>query len=302
MALWGSSFIALKLAVGRYDPVVILFGRMIVASFCFLFFMRRVRGNSYQPGDWKLILFMVLCEPCLYFVFEVEAIQYTTASQAGMITAMLPLMVALAARLLLKERVSGLTFVGFALAVAGVVFLTLTSLPTEDAPNPMMGNFLEFMAMVCATGYTIVLKRLTSRYNPFFLTAVQAFGGTLFFLPVLFWDPSRWPTAFDPVPIFSIVYLGVFISLGAYGLYNYGMSVIPASQASAFVNLIPVFTIVLGWTVLGETFTFLQSLACLLVFAGVFLTQGRDRSKLHGPPLETSAESSKKSCAGPVLR
>jgi len=49
------------------------------------------------------------------------------------------------------------------------------------------------------------------------------------------------------------------------------------SQATAFINLIPVFAVILGWLVLGETFTGSQYLAAAIVFWGVYLSQNRRR-------------------------
>ena len=63
------------------------------------------------------------------------------------------------------------------------------------------------------------------------------------------------------------------ITFVAYTLYIYGVSKIPASQASAFVNLVPVFAIILGWLILDEKFTWLQSVGVGLVFLGVFVSQ-----------------------------
>ena len=125
MFLWASSFIALKIAFRGYDPMVVIFGRMLVASLCFLLVGRRLtRSLRYRKGDYRLLLFMAFCEPCLYFIFEARAIENTTASQAGLITAMLPIMVMAAASLLLKEVVSRKAWLGAALAVAGVIWLT----------------------------------------------------------------------------------------------------------------------------------------------------------------------------------
>jgi drug/metabolite transporter (DMT)-like permease len=276
MVLWASSFVALKMAFRSYHPMVVIFGRMAVASVCFLFFLRRFRNSvAYQKGDLKYILFMAFCEPCLYFLFEAKALENTTASQAGMTTAMLPIMVALVAAWLLKERVGRSTWLGSLMAVAGVCWLTLESVPTSDAPNPVLGNFFEFMAMVCATGYTVTLRYLTHRYSPFFLTAMQAFVGSVFYLPFLFLPSTQLPASFEPVAGWAIVYLGAVITLGAYGLYNFGLKHIPASQASAYVNLIPVFSVILGWMLLDESFSKMQCLAAILVMAGVYISQRR---------------------------
>jgi drug/metabolite transporter (DMT)-like permease len=218
---------------------------------------------------------MGLCEPCLYFLFEIKALENTSASQAGVIAAVLPLLVAVAARLFLKEHITRKTIAGFIAAILGSIWLSLSSEATKQAPQPLLGNFLEFMAMVCATGYIVTLKRLTSTLSPFFLTAVQAVIGFVFYLPLLFLPSTTLPTHFDPGAVAAIFYLGTFVTLGAYGLYNFGVSRIPVSQASAFINLIPVFTIFLGWLILSERLTALQFAAVALILAGVTFSQER---------------------------
>lgn len=273
MALWASSFIALKLAFTAYHPMVVIFGRMITACIGFMPFVGMVRRNVPRKEDVPTILFMLACEPCLYFLFEAAALKNTSASQAGMITAMLPLMVAIAAGLYLKERISVKTVLGFLVAIIGACLLSLAAASNHAAPNPVLGNFYEFMAMVCATGYTISLKRLCARYEPLFLTALQACAGSVFFLPFLFLPTTELPVRFEPVPGLSILYLGFFVTMGAYGLYNFAVSRVPASQAAAFVNLIPVLTVILGWVILGERFTPLQYAASALVIAGVLMSQ-----------------------------
>ena len=273
MVLWSSSFIALKLAFRSFDPMVVIFGRMAVASCCFLLFINRFGKIDYRRGDWKPLLFMTLCEPCLYFLFEAHALTNTSAAQAGMICALLPLMVAVGARIFLKEDISARTWSGFLLAISGAVWLSINGSATAEAPNPALGNLLEFLAMVCATGYIITLKRLTARYSPILLTALQALVGSIFFMPMLFLPATVWPTRFDGLGIMAIIYLGAFVTMGAYGFYNFGISRIPASQASAFVNLIPVFTVILGWLILNERFTPLQYPAAALIFIGIFLSQ-----------------------------
>lgn len=272
MVLWGSSFIAMKVAVGAFHPMLVVFGRMAIAAVAFGAFAGRFRG-VYQKGDWKWIALMALCEPCLYFVFEAYALRYTSASQAGMITAMLPLMVALGARFFLGERTPGRTYAGFALSIAGVIWLTGGAAATEHAPDPFLGNTLEFLAMCVATGYMVALKMLTERYSAWFLTFMQALIGAVFFLPTLALPAVSLPDTIPLLPALCVVYLGLCITIGAYGLYNYGMSRLPAGQASAFVNLIPVITLVMGSALLGETFTGQQYLASVVVFAGVFLSQ-----------------------------
>lgn len=274
MALWGSSFIALKFAFQEMPAMWVIFARMALGSLIFLAAWRWRGRVDYQPGDWKWLLGLAACEPCLYFIFESLALQHTSAAQAGMITALLPLLVAVGAFFLLHEKIARNTWLGFALAVLGALWLTLASESDGHAPQPLLGNFYELLAMLCATGYTLLLKHLSARYSPFILTAMQAFIGSLFFLPLALVS-SGVPTAPGTTGWFALIYLGSVVTVGAYGLYNFGVSRLPASQATGFINLIPVFTLIFAAVFLGEVLSGQQALAAGLVFIGVAFSQWR---------------------------
>ena len=275
MLLWASSFVALKLAFRGYHPMQVIFGRMFIASLCFIVFIPAFRKVKWRRRDLKYLLIMAVCEPCLYFIFEAKALELTSASQAGMITAMLPLLVAILAWSILKETIRRQTLIGFIMAILGACWLSVASEITAEAPNPLLGNFCEFLAMVCAAGYTIALKHLSDHYPPLFLTAFQAFLGCLFFFPFLLIPEIGFPRHLETTPLLAVLYLGTFITFGAYACYNFGVSRIPASQAAGFVNLIPVFGVLLGMLVLGERLNAEQWLACGLVFCGVWISSRR---------------------------
>ncbi|MGE4554007.1 MAG: DMT family transporter, partial [Desulfovibrionaceae bacterium] len=169
----------------------------------------------------------------------------------------------------------GRVVAGLAAALGCVVWLTLAGGAQEHAPNPLLGNALELAAMVCSAGYMLSARSLGSRYSSFTLTAVQMAGGLVFFIPGLLRmaplpgaDPALvWPA------VGMLVFLGSVVSLGAFGLYNYGLTCLPAARASAYVNLVPVVAVALGWACLGETLNPVQCLAGAGVLGGVLLTQ-----------------------------
>lgn len=282
MLVWSSSFVALKYAFQTYHPMLVVFGRMVVGSLCFLPFIPAFSRLNFVRSDIKYLLIMAICEPCLYFILEAKAIENTTASQAGMITAMFPLLVAMLAWVVLKERISRRTQLGFLLAVCGAVLLSLAAQRSEYAPNPLLGNFYEFLAMVCGAGYTVALKYLSRNLPALFLTAFQAFVGSLFFLPFVFMSQSSLPE-FHLQPVLAVIYLGAFVTVGAYGCYNFALSRMPASRAAGFVNLIPVFSVLLGMVLLDERMNVLQFVACGVVFAGIFLSGSGGQSKKAKP-------------------
>jgi drug/metabolite transporter (DMT)-like permease len=263
----------MKVTIGAIGPWAVMWARMAVAFIIVLLFARRLWPLPYRAGDWKLILPFVLFQPCLYFTLEANALRFTSSSQAGLISASVPLMVALGAHLTLGEKVTRGTVMGLFVSLGGVVWLTLAGEATEAASNPLLGNTLELGAMVTAVGYVLLVKHLSERYNPWALTALQIVAGTLFFLP------AGLPRLIDRLHDLTsgqglvLVYLGAFVTLGAFGLYNLGIKYIPASRASAFVNLIPVMAVFFGWTLLGESLNNAQIAAALCVLAGVWMSQ-----------------------------
>lgn len=273
-ALWGSSFVAIKYGVGAMHPAQMLFGRMLVGCCCFLPFAGSIRRMPLTRAHAPLLLLMCLCEPCLYLACEVEALMYTSASQASMISTMLPVMTALGAGLFLGERLGARLLAGFALAAAGAIWLGLADEGGDAAsPSPLLGNFLELVAMSCGAAGTLAVKRLSRRFSAFHLTALQTLSGLVFFGALMLLPSVRQAAPLTASSVLVIAYLGVACNFGAYSLYNFGVSRIPASRATAFVNLIPVFAVALGVMLLGERLNLAQCLACAAVLVGVWLTR-----------------------------
>ncbi|WP_258239250.1 DMT family transporter [Arcobacter sp. CECT 8989] len=273
MFIWGSSFIALKVAMVDLGEYTVIFIRMAAASLCFIFFIKRFLKYDFTKRDIQLILLLGFFEPCLYFVFEAKALLYTSASQAGMITSLMPLMTAMAAGYFLKEIISRQLLFGSVVAMIGVVWLSVQATTTESAPNPMLGNFLEFCAMACATGYTLVARYLSEKFSALFITAIQAFIGFVFFLPFFIFELSTKEMTFSVEAVSWSIYLGIVVTLLGYGLFNFALTKIEASRAAMFVNLIPIFTLILAFLILGEKLTTTELVASATILFGVIISQ-----------------------------
>ncbi len=276
MLTWSTSFIALKLALSAYSPLTVMAGRMLIASAICLPMLKAVLAAMRHAPTRRALVICVLCEPCFYFLFETFALRYTSSSQAGMVIALLPLTVAAGAWLLLKDRLSARTWLGFALAVIGVIWLTLGSSATESAPYPLLGNMLEVGAMICATGYTLCIQRLADRLTPIQLSGAMSFAGALFFVPLALLPLPIEPIALavaapDWMPPAAVVYLGTVVTFGGYGLYNLGVSRLSAARSAGYLNLIPVLTLFMGVLWLRDSLAPAQYLASGLVVAGIML-------------------------------
>ena len=270
--LWGSSFVAMRIVLKDLHPFAVMFCRLFSALIFIIPISIKLFPKSYQKNDWKILLSMVLFQPCLYFLFESNALTFTTSSQAGVISACLPLMVAVAAWFFLSESINSKTIIGLILSICGVILLTIFQSKQVDAPHPVLGNILEVGAMFSACANLILIKKLSSNYGAWSLTGMQIIAGTIFFLPgikyIINADPSIWTMQL----IFLLLYLGICVSFLAFGLYNWGISKIKVSRASIFINLIPVTAVMLGWLILGETLNSKQMVAAIIVISGVLLS------------------------------
>ena len=276
--LWGSSFVALKAAIDFYPPTFVIFFRMLLTLILCLCLWRWVKRFNYQKGDWKWLLVMSLAEPCFYFLFEGYALQYTSASQAGIIVSCLPLLVAFLAFFMIQEKLSKHIIIGFSLCITGSVLLSLVSPQTEQAPNALLGNTLEFIAMLCAAIYVVSTKHLLQRYSALTLIALQGFAGTVFFVPFLFF--IEWPQQHDVNALMNILYLGTGVTLGAYATYNYALARTSVLTAAAYSNLVPIFALFLSALLLNEVLTLWQWVSVFIVFTGILVSKKHTEVKV----------------------
>ncbi len=282
VTFWGTSFAAMKTALDSFSPMTIIWLRMAVATLVFApawFFLPK---PAYRRGDVKWLALVTLLQPCIYYLAEGYAIQLTTSSAAGVISAIVPLLVAAGAWLFLRERLSARSAIAIGISLVGVAILSAGGQAQASAPNPVLGNTLEVIAMACAAGAMIAIKHLSARYNPWFLTGLQAAVGAVFFLPgAVAGGTTGWATA-APVAWVSVVYLGTFVSLAAFGLYNTAVTKMPANRAALSINLVPAVALLAGWLIRGESLSLLQLAACAIIVGAVVL------SETGAAPLEPS--------------
>lgn len=281
--LWSSSFIAMRGLVLLTAPAAVVWMRSAVALAVTLPLRKLWRPKEYRRGDALAIGVLVLLQPCLYFLLEANALRLTTSTQAGVVSAVVPVLVAALAAPFLGETMDARKAVGLGLSVAGVALMSFAGNGGGEAVNAPLGNLMEFAAMICAAANLILLKRLSGRYGPWTIAAYQAAAGFLFFLPAAPEALGFLASGPSTADALKIVYLGGFVTLGAFGLYNAGQVRVEASRAAAFINVVPVLATALGWAILGEGLNGVQSAAAAAVVLGVRIGQGGRRKSRPAP-------------------
>lgn len=280
MIMWSLTFVWFKIVNEYYGPFTIVFLRLFLSAVILL-------GISWvssvlqkmQAGDLLRFLVLAFIYPVIYFIAESLGLTMISASQGAVIISTIPLIVPVGAYLLLNERVTILNIVGIGISFIGVIIVVMKwDFSFNAAPA---GILLMLVAVLSAVGYTLMVKKLTEKYNAFTITTYQNLFGCLLFLPLflIFEYREFLSVEHSARAIVNLGYLAVFGSSLAFIFFNYGVKVIGATKTEIFTNIIPVFTAVFAYFMLGEDLGFQKLFGIAVVLAGLFLAQLKNRKR-----------------------
>ena len=270
---WGLSFIGTKIALTGFTPFALIFIRFGVASLFFIAFLSwRGIPRLSRRDHWRVFL-TSLVQPWLYFIFETNALRYTSASKVSLIIATIPIFVLIFSAFILKKGPSLLILLGILGSLVGVVLLVVGDDGFKWEMNTMLGDLLILGAVISAALYIISMRGLVQVYSAVEITGLQFIYGALLFAPEFLWElPGIQWSGINPQAIIAICALTLFATIGAFGSYNYALSKISATQASIYSNGVPVVTVLGGWAILGERLSSLQFVGAAVVLTAVLIT------------------------------
>ncbi|NCA75921.1 MAG: DMT family transporter [Alphaproteobacteria bacterium] len=274
MVFWGLSFIWSSYLLKFYEPVTIIFIRLILsASFLFLILRLFFPAEQVARKDFKLILLSSLFNPFLYFLGENYGLKYSTPTISAVIIATIPVFSPVVAYLTFREKLSRLNFVGIAVSFAGIVIMLIMKDFTLAAD--IRGIIFLFGAVLAALFYSVMLKKLTGKYSALLLIAWQNLLGIFLFLP--FFLIFEFDSVIHTIPTAGIVgsflLLSILASSVAFVFFAHSVKLLGISKANIYSNLIPVFTAFFSWILLSESITIRKILGILLVVGGVYLSE-----------------------------
>ncbi|WP_319550273.1 DMT family transporter [Desulfogranum marinum] len=269
---WGLSFVATKVALQSFTPFCLIFFRFFAASLFFIVLFRRTGFQPLSKHDLKLLLLLAVMQPGLYFTFETFGLQYTSATKTSLIIATIPAVVLSLSALLLKERIRLLNLMGIMLSLFGVSLLVFGSGEQEELGGMLIGDLLIFGAVLSASAYMIMTRRLGANIPSRQITGMQIIFGAMLFFPAFVYDlPKFNPQAVTSEAVIAVIGLTLFATIGAFLCYNYALTKIPAAKASVCINAIPLVTAFGAWVLLGESLTMVQLCGAGIVLFAVFL-------------------------------
>jgi drug/metabolite transporter (DMT)-like permease len=278
---WGGTFVAGKWAVSEAPPFLVATIRFAVAS-AVLFALvawRRARGADgfHLPrgaAEWAGLLSLGLTGVFLYNFFFLAGLARTSATNGSLIVAFNPILTAVLSAAWLKERVRPLQAAGLLLALLGVgVVITGGSPAVVRALSFNMGDLLLLGAPLAWAFYTIAGKKVLARFPPLVATAYASLFGTLLLLPAAALE-GPLPAGVSRLTAYgwlSVLQLALLGTVAGFVWWYEGVEALGPARAAVFVNLVPLFGVLLASLILGERMAGPQLAGGLLVVAGVYL-------------------------------
>lgn len=280
MIFWSFSFIWFKEANKTFNPITIVFIRLVISVVLLTTFLILTKNfMKIRKQDRKLFLMLALFEPFLYFLGESFGLTYVSATVCSVIISTIPVFATIGAWLIFKERLKAINYAGIILSFIGVLVFILNR--DGSLTFNIKGLALLFLAVISAVGYNLTLSRLVGYYTPVYIVNVQNIIGAVLFLPLfLILDLKHFtstPYTFDM--FIPIIELALFASCGAFILFAYSVKNMGIIKANVFSNCIPVFTALFSFILLGEKLTVQNIIGMAIVITGLFLSQMNGRKK-----------------------
>jgi len=277
---WAGAFIAGKYTVPYIPTFTLTFLRFFYATVILFFVMKWTAVDfRLQKDKLPVYLFTGVVGMFGYHVLFFTALKYTTAINTSMIAATNPMVTTLLAFLFLRNKLGPRQIFGILLSFFGVL-MTITGADIDLLRRFSFnaGDLWMLAAVTAWAAYGVFSKSKGKGIPPVVLTYYSFLVCTVVLIPFVIFE-RPWELL-DSIPVsahLAVLYMSIFPSVIGYLVQQMAIKEIGPSRASIFVNLVPVFSIILAVLILGEALEPVKLLTAAMIIIGVYICQ-RDRS------------------------
>ena len=277
---WSGAFIAGEYAVPFIPTFTLTFMRFFFASLILCILSGAARKKEEDRFRLKkehlpIFLFTGIVGMFGYHVFFFIALKYTTAINSSIIGAMNPIVTIVIAALFLRNKIPAKQIAGILLSFFGVL-LTITGADVETLVQLDFnrGDLWMAAAVICWAAYGVFSKSKGAGIPPFWLTYYSFLVCTLILIPFVIWEkPWQLLAQAPPQAWMAVLYMSIFASVAGYMIQQIAIKQIGPSKTSIFINLVPVFSMVLATLILGEALAPIKLATAGIIILGVCICQ-----------------------------
>ena len=260
--MWSAQGIAVKFLDPYLGPIAITFLPFYIATalLCpLLVRMRRRDPSRRAPSarDWVRFAVAGVGGQVLAQLGMTWGISKSLASNGTILNLLIPVISAVLASILLKERLTGLRVASLAIGLVGVTLMSVSDFRQASfgSMRYLTGNFLILCGCLGSSFYNVYCKGLMSRFNDVEILIYSYIAASVASVPLLIWvEPLRAGSLLrlDAKAIASFLFLALFMYGASMLLFFKALQHLDVTVASTSLYLVPVFGIVLAVTMLGD--------------------------------------------------
>lgn len=290
--VWGVTFVNTKALLVEFSALEIQVLRFALgyAALC----AYGCAGSSARRIPWRdeaLFALMGLFGVAIYQLLENCAIHYTNASNVSILVCLCPLLTAVVSRIVFRgNRLHALFFVGFVLAITGVVLVSMNGI-SEFHFNPL-GDLLAALAMLSWVVYSNLVTAMNRKgYSQVLVIRHMFFWTLVAMVPlVIFGATASGQVVMDGsfavnlrvadnahrfsslLNIVNIGFLGLLASAACFVLWNRALAIVGTVRCTIGLYLLPAITVIFAFLFLGESLSLVSAIGAVLIVAGVFIS------------------------------
>jgi drug/metabolite transporter (DMT)-like permease len=265
--LWASAFVFTKIALTYYTAEAIGVLRYVIASLLFISIGIFKKIGFPEKRDIPKFLIAGILGFTLYMITFNQASKSLTAATGSVVIASAPILTALSARIIFKEKIRLLGWIAIIVEFSGILVLTLSN----GSISVNAGILWMFGAAICISSYNLLQRSLLKKYSPLQSTAYSILAGTLFLL----WYLPDAAIQFGNAPLQQLLvmgFMGILPSALAYMLWAKALTMAQkTSDVTNYMFVTPLLAALMGFLIMGEVPTLATCVGGFMIFVGLLL-------------------------------
>jgi len=286
--IWSGQGIAVKVLDAHLGPIAITFLPFYVTTLFFvplLLRMRRANPKAANPSakDWIKFIIAGVGGQVLAQLGMTWGISKSLASNGAILNLLIPVISAVLASFMLKERLTPLRIAALVIGLLGVAFLSVGDFRQSSFGSMkfLTGNLLIFGGCLGSSFYNVYCKGLMQRFQEIEILIFSYITASLFSIPLLIWaEPFHFTSflSFDKSSIAAFLFLAFFMYGASMLFFFKALQHLDVTTASTSLYLVPVFGVLLAASLLGERLSLTAIAGAVIVLISTILVARYDTS------------------------
>ena len=275
-AIWAGNFVVARSLQQSINPVSLSFWRWLVAIMAILpFTLRRlITERNIIRANLPYLSITSLFGITMFSTLVYLASHTTAAVNLSLISITFPIFIIILSRIFYGEEITFNKGIGILLVAIGVILLISRGEPSRLLSLSFsFGDIWMLIAAVAFASYSILVKHKPRQLNFWAFQSSLFILGIIFLFPFFVIDFVKFPTVvFDSKMIFSIFYVGIFVSLIGFALWNKAIEKIGPSKTGMAYYTSPLFSGFWAYLFLKEELNMLHFYSALLILSGIIIS------------------------------